>query len=782
MPNAHPWLDVMLTEKHLLEGLADLCIANGWRKEAEFHKVVYASRLTKPTIVRFFLPLARPYVDIPKLAYPDDFYVYLDGELMPSTYYSVMEKADGGLRIEFEPGVQGQAAIYYSEIEGSDEFEFYVAKHYIVRNISGNLFGMAVLGKVKEQIYTTGERVPFAVYHPSADWGTQLMPHDTGIFSWAIKKVEEEDLYERHTLYFYQLDKFILGGNMIVGWQDPKEFQRVALDVEVQAAMWGLQAKSQALQYKVTEQYPQFYQSPIVTSRTRIPQLESIGDIHGLHVKYTNWWSDSKVFVKGFVDGKSLMFIITSDTAPVWNSNAVPAIPLYMGDFDVEGETEEVLKRELVFELDQATRKKMTIVSNNPMNSKGSKVKVWLSGDVNGDEGELVKVSVEGVEVGVFHTSGYQKPVDKKVDAEYLGEFDVFGIDAKSTITIEVQSTAGVNAYPPVSARVWLDFTISTDKGGKPAALFAGSAISKKGASVDNALRASAAFDYDDYDDANWQDTLLPILKEYPVHASNGIDSVMVKRTKYGARYQSYYFSWNVPPNSMPPLRETKKKEKHPRAWNNYMQELYKYQFTPSRYSEKAHASKAMLIHPEDGAHGTLRHVIFVSPLPIMNGDELAVADQYCDVDGNHKYLIYSYYLVEGISPMTKRPGTSFRPAGLGILKDGNFTLPPIPPDPPPPLPFVVTIEPSYSRIKTGESVNFTSSYSRHSPILHFEWNGSGDHHKGSYSVDQAQFTFKQSGTYTITFMIVNEQGQKGKATATIEVIDLSLIHISEPT
>jgi len=45
--------------------------------------------------------LARPYVYVPKLAYPDDFYIYLDGELMPSTYYSVMEKADGGLRIKF---------------------------------------------------------------------------------------------------------------------------------------------------------------------------------------------------------------------------------------------------------------------------------------------------------------------------------------------------------------------------------------------------------------------------------------------------------------------------------------------------------------------------------------------------------------------------------------------------------------------------------------------------------------------------------------------------------
>ncbi|XOS93670.1 PKD domain-containing protein [Brevibacillus laterosporus] len=75
----------------------------------------------------------------------------------------------------------------------------------------------------------------------------------------------------------------------------------------------------------------------------------------------------------------------------------------------------------------------------------------------------------------------------------------------------------------------------------------------------------------------------------------------------------------------------------------------------------------------------------------------------------------------------------------------------------------MVSISPSFSKIKTGESVNFTSSYSRYSPVLHFEWNGSEDRHKGSYSVDQAQFTFKQSGTYTVTLTIVNEQGQKGK-------------------
>src|SRR5690606_14631988 len=87
-------------------------------------------------------------------------------------------------------------------------------------------------------------------------------------------------------------------------------------------------------------------------------------------------------------------------------------------------------------------------------------------------------------------------------------------------------------------------------------------------------------FDFDNIEIKT--ETLQPITRNYVNHPSNGIDSVMVKKTKYGARYQEHFLRWNVPPNLMPPTREelrlvkdamgAEKEEefarKYPRAWN----------------------------------------------------------------------------------------------------------------------------------------------------------------------------------------------------------------------
>ncbi|MBJ8206168.1 hypothetical protein JDS91_34025, partial [Bacillus cereus] len=92
----------------------------------------------------------------------------------------------------------------------------------------------------------------------------------------------------------------------------------------------------------------------------------------------------------------------------------------------------------------------------------------------------------------------------------------------------------------------------------------------------------------------------------YVNHPSNGIDSVMIKKTKYGARYQEHFLRWNVPPNLMPPTREelrlvknaqgTEKEEeyarKYPRAWNYLRYGYYQYDFHASRYSNKIHTSR----------------------------------------------------------------------------------------------------------------------------------------------------------------------------------------------
>ncbi|MFF2017224.1 PKD domain-containing protein [Paenibacillus sp. NPDC058177] len=762
-----PWIDTMINEEHLLDGIAGICENNGWTKLDEFTKVSYSNKLTKPTIKRAFLPLSKPEIDLPKIM-NDDYYVYLNGEECPTSYYSVTNNPDETTTLTFEQGVSGKLAVYYSAVQPTDSFDFYVAKHHILRNSSGNLFGMSMLAHVNEQIGRTGCKVPFAIYDKAADFGTQLTPQDMGIFSWAIQKAADDALYERHTLYFYQLEKYIGNGKMIVGWDKDAELKRLALDVEVQTSMWGLDDNANALQFKVTDKFPQMYQSPIVTARTRIPQLEHMDKLNFMDVKYTNWWDDSKVFVKGFVDGKSLMLIILADTAPVWDSNAVPAIPLYMGDIEIGGTPEEVSNREITFDFQGVTKKTSTIISNKPMVNHGSNVKVWLMGDTDGGFGdESVTLSIAGEEIGRFNTKYDIEPTDNKHDAQFMGTFDITGIEGKNSVTIEALSGSGVHGYKPVAARMWLEVTINTNKstGDAPSVLFSGTAYNKEGAAVDTVMKQSANLDYDNV--SIKQEITMPIMKEYPSYPSNGVDSVMVKRTKYGARYQAHYLSWNVPSNIMPPARENSKGQKHPRAWNNYTNPQYKYQFNPSRYSDKAHSSRALLVHPEDGTFGTLRNVILVSPLTIMNGDELKAVKDHCDEE--NKYEVYSYYLVEGISPLTKRPATAFRPAGLGILKAG-YTLPEIPPLPPAPPALVAQIDPDYSVIEEGGSIRFTSLYSKHSPSTNFRWETASSVNKGSYSVDNAIYTFNHAGTYTIIFTVWNEVGQRGTATASVLV------------
>ncbi|OBR67749.1 hypothetical protein A7K91_08420 [Paenibacillus oryzae] len=762
-----PWLETMLNEEHLLEGLAGFFIHNGWTKVAEFTKVTYHNKLTKPAVRRFYLPLANSEIDIPK-ALNDDFYIYLDGKIAPTSYYTQVRNSDGTTTITFESGVSGQVAIYYSAIQADETFDFYVAKHIIVKNISGHIFGMAMAAKVSERVGATGCKVPFAIYSEDSQYGTNMAPQDSGMFSWAIQKAAAENLYERHTIYFYQLEKWIGNGIQLVGWDNTAELKRLSLDVEVQTSMWELDEYTSALQSRLTDKFPQIFQSPIVSACTRIPQLEHIEKFAGIDVKYSNWWNDSKVLVKGFIDGKSAMLIICADTAPIWDSNAVPAIPLYMGDFDAVSAPDETVRRDVTFDFTGRTTKASTIISNKPMINEGSFLNVWLMGDTAGSSPEnQIVLKIAGQEIGRFSTASSAKPTGSKDDAQYFGQFPLTDIQGKNSVTIEAVSGDSVNGYAPVAARMWVEVHIQTNKdtAGEPAALFAGTAFNRNGADLVQALKRSAEFDYDDA--SIRQETLFPIMKDYPHYPSNGVDSVMVKRNKYGSRYQAHYLSWNTPPNAMPPDREDSGGRKHPRAWKNFLNKQHNYQFNPSRYSGKAHSSRALVIHPEDGTFGTLRNVILTSPLTIMNGDELKAVKNYCDAE--NKYEVYSYYLVEGISPLTKRPSTAYRPAAIAILKAG-YTLPAIPPAPPEPPPLVVYIHPAGSVIEEDNTILFTSTYSRHSPITNYKWEVENSVNKGSYDVDKAAYTFKNTGTYRVKFTVWNELGQTGAATAIVTV------------
>lgn len=199
------------------------------------------------------------------------------------------------------------------------------------------------------------------------------------------------------------------------------------------------------------------------------------------------------------------------------------------------------------------------------------------------------------------------------------------------------------------------------DSGDSAYAFFTGSVAAK-----DTSVSAIANFDMDDPDRKNFAELYLPLLKTYPGKPSNGIDTVMVSRSKFGARYQEYFLSWNTAPNLMPPLREENGHD-YPRAWNNALADEYRFQFNPSRYSNKVHSSKIYIVHPEEGVRGNLMSCIGLSALNFNSG-KLRVRRATCP----DKFDVYRYFLAEGVSPLNKRPGTAYRPVGVGIYDEAS--------------------------------------------------------------------------------------------------------------
>lgn len=191
-----------------------------------------------------------------------------------------------------------------------------------------------------------------------------------------------------------------------------------------------------------------------------------------------------------------------------------------------------------------------------------------------------------------------------------------------------------------------------------------------------DSLLNNPKYDFDNPDKSLFQTPVMPILKGYPRHPSNGINTVMLHRAKQGARYQQYFLSWNSAPNDILPDRsDTHETEfsgatfprDYPRAWNQPGADESKYWFNPSRYSGKIHTSKIYVMHPEEGLVGALYNAIGLSSVGIMSGKIKVLIDPCAETN---KYQYYRYFVVDGISPMTTRPGTVYRPMGLGILDD----------------------------------------------------------------------------------------------------------------
>lgn len=176
---------------------------------------------------------------------------------------------------------------------------------------------------------------------------------------------------------------------------------------------------------------------------------------------------------------------------------------------------------------------------------------------------------------------------------------------------------------------------------------------------------ASHSFDFKDSAPYRKVADYLPVLKTYPNFPGNGIDNVIVKRGELGARYQAYYLSWNTGPQLMPPDRVGKDGGQYPLSWTTQDNDEYKYQFNPSTYSKKIHTSRAYLIHPDEGVRGYMPKMVILSPMGLVNEDKLKVRTATCP----DTFDIYRFFLTSAISPVSKRPGTVYTPAGIGIFE-----------------------------------------------------------------------------------------------------------------
>lgn len=397
-----------------------------------------------------------------------------------------------------------------------------IAQHYIYVNNDGKMLGCAVVAQW-EQLYSQIESKPF----------TSSIEQ---FKEWAIEQYTK--YRSQQTLYFYLVEDLrgldTVSGDICMPFKaksnpEEREFLRAALDIEVTDAQM-----TEDDIYMITDAALERMQSPIVTVSLRTDQLEDHYSEDYYHkAAFSNWWPDSEVTLRGFVDGSGFFFVMQCDNVPAPEGNLVPVIPFYFGKLDTED------------------------------------------------------------------------PDDPAV------------------------------------------------------ALFAGSV--PPGTSFDKI----ATYDMDD-PSTKASTLILPLLKTYPKYPGNGVDEVIVSRSRYGARYQSYYLSWNAPSNEMPPLREGEGGRDYPRAWRNAENPLYKYAFNPSRYSNKIHTSKIYVVHPEEGVRGSLRNAIGFSALG-FNANKLRVKKEFCSSNGPI-FDIYRFLMVDGVSPLTRRPGTHYRPCSLGIF------------------------------------------------------------------------------------------------------------------
>ena len=189
-----------------------------------------------------------------------------------------------------------------------------VTKHKVMRRYDNEYLGMALsTGTFKINVEKAVEIAKSSgSYEPK-----NLIP-------WAISKFDE--LVDYNTVYFYTLDSYYYhthkeSGSSIESVKvistSSKDLVRTSLDIEY---------------FTEDKFYPKTMQSPIVPIHLVDEDLTTIYNISEENYKDTNWWGNSKVQLEGYIDEDSLFFTLLADTAPHWNGNAVPKVPVFFGN------------------------------------------------------------------------------------------------------------------------------------------------------------------------------------------------------------------------------------------------------------------------------------------------------------------------------------------------------------------------------------------------------------------------------------------------------------------
>lgn len=169
---------------------------------------------------------------------------------------------------------------------------------------------------------------------------------------------------------------------------------------------------------------------------------------------------------------------------------------------------------------------------------------------------------------------------------------------------------------------------------------------------------------------------VMPVLKSYPSYPGDGVNNVVLSRTRGGARYQAVYLSWGASPEAMPPNREATGGRHYPRAMDF---DVRNFGFNPSRYSDSIHTSNIYLVHPEDGVIGKLKNLVGLQTFA-TNNPELRIRREHCPDKITDAFHVFT---VGSLCPITKLPSTTYSLASIGIrgkvVEKPKYTKVPVP-------------------------------------------------------------------------------------------------------